>query len=114
LIGAVSWAQSEIGTGQWLHDGWRALQKYQNGQYATMQDSDFLLQGMFMGYVMGTAEILHAAQWIELPKGYAPMQLCTIVGKFTDSHPEKWNDLAVGSVVRALVAVWPGKVTPHQ
>ena len=103
LIGTASWAQSEMGSGQWLHGIWESFSQPQRNNAGSMNKL------WFIGFVSGAAVVMEDAQWIELT-GTTVGQWLPVVGKYLDNHPEEWNMKAQISVYRALYAFWPGKV----
>lgn len=108
LVGASSWAQNIMGTGQWLHDLWISAQKADN-QTATMTDSGLALE--YQGYVVGAGQVMDDAHWVDL-SNTTWGQWSEIVGKYLDAHPEQWNYPAQVLVYFALSKAWPGKVKP--
>ena len=109
LVTAVVFGQSTFGTGQWLHDGWLASQKTEPSD---QQISDVAHGWEYTGFVLGAANVMSAAQWIDIPVNAALGQWLAVVGKYLDNHPGEWNLPAEVLVYRALHAVWPGKKIP--
>lgn len=106
LVGAASWAQSNTGTGQWLHGLWINYQKI----HTTDKDWSAIADAKeYMGVVWGAAHVMRDANWIDL-EGTTQGQMWAVVGKYLDDHPEQWNFSAEALVYLALYAVWPGKV----
>ena len=68
--------------------------------------ADFLLAGNYLGYVQGVAEA--TASDYSLPDAVTADQLCLIVAKFLEKHPERWNEPAPNLVRNALQEAFPG------
>ncbi len=112
LGGVATWAQSTIGSGQWLHDCW-----VQEKVFAAEQNSlsaVTLQAGMFRGCVVGVALMASREETVSIPDDASFAQIASVVGNYLDAHPEQWNYSAAQLVVEALHAVWPGKKTPGQ
>jgi len=112
LVGTVSWAQSQTGSGQWLHDLWEGDQRAIKSQDPDPRD---MVRSMeYVGFVTGAADVMYDADWLNL-EGITYGQWCALVGKYLDDHPEQWNIKAVALVYRALHAAWPGnRISPYQ
>jgi hypothetical protein len=108
LIGPASWAQSNPGTGQWLHDIWKSNQRVWN-RTSTDQTMDGAHALEYQGFVMGATAVMATANWIAIPASSTSGQIFAIVGEYIDDHPEEWNLPAVQLVYRALYAAWPGE-----
>jgi hypothetical protein len=106
LVGAAGWAQSTMGTGQWLYGLWPSTQKAMTNQ--PMTELEDWNSGIFAGFVQGAAQVMWDADWLELT-GTTYAQWGAVVGKYLDEHPEQWNLQAELLVYRALHAVRPGK-----
>ena len=70
--------------------------------------ADFLLAGNYLGYVQGVAEA--TASDYSLPKDITADQMCHIVAKFLEKHPERWNEPAPNLIRNALQEVFPGYI----
>lgn len=99
-------------TGNDLVNFWKDYQT-QSGTYTT---------GMYMGYIAGCLDsnnmINYAMrEWklgagnlgIELPANATLGQLCSVVGKWLDNNPEKWNLEANLLIIMALREAFPAK-----
>ena len=107
MVSAASWAQSTVGTGQWLYELWPSAQKSITNQPTTqLDDWD---AGLFSGFVQGAAQVMWDADWLDLT-GTTYAQWSAVVGKYLDAHPEQWNLSAELLVYRAIHTVRPGKV----
>ena len=67
--------------------------------------ADYLLAGNYLGYVQGVAEA--TASDYSLPDEVTADQLCHIVAKFLEKHPERWNEPASRLVRNALQEAFP-------
>ncbi len=67
--------------------------------------ADYLLAGNYLGYVQGVAEA--TASDYSLPSGVTADQLCRVVAKFLEKHPERWNEPASLLVRNALQEAFP-------
>jgi hypothetical protein len=61
LVGAASWAQSTMGSGQWLYDLWQSYQRSANGTGALEDAANF---GLYMGFVVGAATTMGDGNWL--------------------------------------------------
>jgi hypothetical protein len=102
LVTAVSWAQW---TGQELHNGW---QSWQRVELHTAEQADLLTGGMYAGFVRGVAAMLEDNGSVSLPS-VSFSRVYSVVGKYLDDHPERWDVFAEVLVYAALHQVWPGK-----
>ena len=69
---------------------------------ATTEDNAYSLQ--YMGYVVGVSE---AMGWlIEIPTGTTVEQICHVVGKYLDAHPQDWHLPACTLVVAAVLEAY--------
>jgi hypothetical protein len=64
LVGAAGWAQSTMGTGQWLYGLWPSTQKAMTNQ--PMTELEDWNSGIFAGFVQGAAQVMWDADWLEL------------------------------------------------
>jgi hypothetical protein len=67
--------------------------------------ADYLLAGNYLGYVQGVADA--TASDYSMPDGVTADQLCQIVAKFLEKHPERWNEPAFRLVRIALQEAFP-------
>lgn len=106
IVSAAGWAQtnSTFGTGQWLHDCWVEY------QHPGDRDSTFLA-GFYEGFVLGVCYTGSGPvlQLWDTPRTATIDQVCRIVGKYLDSHPEEWNKKALVLVGEAMTNTWPYK-----
>ncbi len=84
-------------TGSSLMQGWREHQKIIS---SVAGEKDYLRASRFIGYVMGVADARSEA--LDIPMGVTQDQLCAIVGKYLESHPEEWNEIGSALVEKAL------------
>jgi hypothetical protein len=66
--------------------------------------------GFCSGYIVGQAETLSSEYWSPTT-GVTVLQIVTVVKKYLDNHPEKWNDAAMNLVMGALSKAFPPKKT---
>ena len=60
----------------------------------------YLLASQFVGYV--TAVIDAQAENLRIPVGATEDQVCAIVGKYLEAHPEEWNKVGSDLVIKTL------------
>ena len=98
LIGAILAFMSHVAyagyfeTGSSLMQGWREYQKITNSQG---DKKSFHLASCFMGYVTGVADARREV--LGVPGGVTIHQICAIVGRYLENHPDEWN--VVGSIL---------------
>jgi len=88
-------------SGNELVDGMRAYLKADKDY----TKADYLLAGNYLGYVQGVAEA--TASDYSLPSGVTADQLCHVVAKFLEKHPERWSEPASRLVCNALQEAFP-------
>ena len=108
LVGTASWAESNVGTGQWLHKLWESYQR-QDRHAGTPSDVEKASQ--YMGFVMGAAAVLDDSEWVNL-ENTTYEEWFVVVGKYLDDNSDEWDKDAEVSVYKALQATWPGKKAP--
>ena len=96
LLGSVVHA-AFFETGTSLMQGWREHQKVMQSQ-ATQKD--YLAASRFIGYVTGVVDA--QADNLRTPVGATKDQICAIVGKYLEAHPEEWDQVGSDLVVKAL------------
>lgn len=84
-------------TGASLIQGWREHQKIMQSQPG---EKNYLLASQFVGYVTGVIDA--QAENLRIPVGATKDQVCAIVGKYLEAHPEEWNKVGSDLVVKAL------------
>jgi len=70
--------------------------------------ADFLLVGNYLGYVQGVVGSRCFNN--TLPKDITADQMCRIVAKFLEKHPERWNEPAHNLVRNALREAFPSYI----
>jgi hypothetical protein len=109
LFGASSWAQSTV-SGQWLHEGWVAVQHL---KASTADSSDISAGSDFAAYVEHEALAMSVKGWLDTSRDTSQEgQWFDAVGAYLEAHPAQWDLDAEVLVYRALYAVWPGKTIP--
>ena len=68
------------------------------------EKGDTFHSGLFTGYVLGVND---GNVNNKIPEGVTVGQLCAIVGKYSEDHPEKWNQLGWLLVAEALREAFP-------
>ena len=105
LMVAVVSASGQVQTSSGLHDDWIDYQKTEMETATTAGDA--MDTGLYVGYVMASADFMMAAGLLDMSKIASLAQLCAIVGKYLDDHPELWDRPAEGLVVEALEQAFP-------
>lgn len=70
----------------------------------------------FMGYVAATIDAVgeNGANYLKIPNNVTVGQMCHIVKKYLDDHPEEWNQPATIIVYRSIVRAFPESVISKQ
>lgn len=103
LIGAILAFMSNVAyagyfeTGSSLMQGWRAHQKIMNSQAG---EKDYVIAFFFLGYVTGVADA--RGEVLGVPHGITKDQICAIVGRYLENHPDEWNEIGSILVEKAL------------
>ena len=92
----------EYETGNRFVNQW---QEYKNPD-AERPSSSFAA-GIYIGYVSGIADAGQIIGWFSYPNGTTNGQLCAVVGKWIDDHPERWTDSPLVIVTTALRKAFP-------
>jgi len=80
---------------------WRQYKKLESGQAAI----DINI-GDYRGYVAGVCDVCN--RWLfTTPEGTTQGQLCAVVGKWLEEHPQRWHEPAMPMVIEALQASFP-------
>jgi len=110
---AFGWATSAFGweTGNDLIPLWKEYKA---------DHRDYYSSGMFIGYIAATLDGLDLTNYVldethygdgdlgfEIPKDATLGQLCSVVGKWLENHPEKWNMSGTLVVIAALREAFP-------
>ncbi len=97
--------QVQSTTGRLL-EGWEAHKRITAG---SEQSKDYIAVNYFVGYVAGFSEATPFLRpgLYEIPKGTTMLQLCSVVGKYLEDHPEDWSWPAHILVVSALREAFP-------
>lgn len=103
LITAGAFGSDVFGTGQWLHNDWLVFQK---GNDVSLSDADSI--GEYRGFVFGVTRVAeYGLKLLDIPNSVTVGQLCAIVGKYLEAHPEKWDTDAALLVISALREFYP-------
>ena len=62
--------------------------------------------GRYMGYVLGVVDAYNGIEF-SIPEGTQTRQMCIIVGRWLEEHPETWEKAAVSLVKLALAEKYP-------
>jgi len=92
---------AEYATGNDFVNRWREYKKDDVGQRYSSFDVAY-----YMGYVDGISDTGYGI-WFAYPKGTTTSQLCHVVGKWIDDHPERWANTPWVIVVTALQEAFP-------
>jgi len=90
-------------TGNGFVGQWQEYKKYKAGQSYRIFDTAY-----YLGYVDGVSDA-EDERWFSYPKETTTGQLCHVVGKWIDDHPEKWAETPWVIVVTALKEAFPLK-----
>jgi len=106
LITAGAFGQDKtLGTGQWLHDLWVVYQKDVRGES--------FRAGFYLGFVQGIMMGSMGSEGNEtifcIPDGVTVGQICAIIGKYLDGHPEEWDRGAYHLIIETMARTYPPK-----
>ncbi len=88
-------------TGNELVNQWKEYQMSEAEQaYSSLK------VGFYIGYVSGVSDTGNG-RWCFLPTGITTGQLCSVVGKWIEDHPERWTDRPFTIVTTALRKAFP-------
>jgi hypothetical protein len=88
-------------TGNDLVRVWREYKKLEVGQPANEVNI-----GDYRGYLAGVCDVCN--RWLfTTSDGATQGQVCSIVGKWLDEHPQRWNEPAMSLVIEALQKAFP-------
>lgn len=93
----LAYAGAHFETGSSLMQGWREHQRIINSQPG---EKDYLRASRFMGYVTGVADT--RGEVLGVPAGVTKDQICAIVGRYLENHPDEWNEVGSILVEKAL------------
>jgi hypothetical protein len=114
LVGTASWTQNETGSAYWLHDCWLAFERVQNNtvnQFNAVADANHA--GQFIGFGQAMEELALTpvgggkTMVPNIPNVVTLGQICAIIGKYLDAHPEQWSYPALPVCLMALNNAWP-------
>lgn len=102
-------------TGNDLMEEWKAYQKIDQGKVRAVDNFD---SGRFMGYVTGVLDLYEGVDLIlyikklgsstfEVPNGVPLGQICRIVGKYLNDHPERLHESGAVLILSALKEAFP-------
>jgi hypothetical protein len=63
--------------------------------------------GYFVGYVIGVTDVTYSLNLYSLPQNVTQGQICAIVIKYINEHPEEWNHFATNLIINALHKSYP-------
>ena len=93
---------AEFFAGNKLASDWQEYKKYTAGV-----DYEVFAAYHYIGYVTGVTDVYCGV--IDIPNGATVGQICSIVGKWLEDHPEEWNFTADVLVYRALLKAFGKK-----
>ena len=102
MILSVSLAEAQFMAGYELVQTWEEYKRINEG---TVEEGDAWLGSLFMGYVTGVCDAI--GNLFELPSTVTVGQICSVVGKYLDGHPERCNEPAFGLVLSAMIEAFP-------
>ena len=110
LITAGAFGDNTL-NGQWLRSLWQANQRYssQVNKVAEANYYDSQSSAEFTGFVFAVKQVFEINGSLEFPNKITIQELCTIVGKYLDDHPEEWKQPASTLVYEAFHEIYPGK-----
>ncbi|MEI8102511.1 MAG: Rap1a/Tai family immunity protein [Chlorobium sp.] len=80
---------------------WREYKKLESGQVAVDMNI-----GDYRGYVAGVCDVCN--RWLfTTPEGTTQGQVCAVVGKWLEEHPQRWHEPAMPLVIQALQEAFP-------
>ena len=108
IILTFSAAQAQFMAGYELVQAWEAYNRVDEGKG---RDGDLGLGYLYMGYVTGVWDAI--GYLLEPPSTINVGQVCSVVGKYLDAHPERRLEPAFALVLSALLEAFPkrGKTT---
>ena len=71
------------------------------------KNTNCVSDGMYMGYITGVYDATHGSY--DAPEGLIVKQLCSIVAKYLNEHPERWSEPAASLVIDAIRKAYPKK-----
>ena len=80
---------------------WQEMKKSEAGQ-----SFNGFSAGVYAGYVNGISDAGEGL-YFTIPKGSTYGQICSVVGKWIDDHPERWADDSAIIVLAALKETFP-------
>jgi len=89
-------------TGQILVNGWKAFQGAES-KSSTLEDK--CLGGIYTGFIVGICDA--TSHYFNIPSSVTTEEALNVVGKYLDSHTERWNEPAVILAVDALHQAFP-------
>lgn len=89
--------------GSKLATHWQEYKKFNNGAPYSNQSAD-----VYIGYIIGSVETGDLV-YFSIPADAKVNQMCAIVGKWLEDHPEEWNKSATSLTIAALSKAFPLK-----
>jgi hypothetical protein len=102
MVLTVSLAQAQFMAGYELVQTWEAYSRIDEGK---VREGDSGLGYLFMGYVTGVYDAI--GYLLEPPSTVNIGQICSVVGKYLEAHPERCHEPAFGLVLSALLEAFP-------
>lgn len=93
----TAWAMN----GEDLADGMKSYVKAEKDY----TPADFFMAGNYLGYIQGVAEATTADY--SFPNTLTPDDLCRVVTRYLEKHPDKWKEPASNLVRQALAQAYP-------
>ena len=102
MLLSVSLAEAQFMAGYELIQTWEEYKRVDEGRAG---EGDPGLGYLYMGYVTGVYDAI--GYLLEPPSSVNIGQVCSVVGKYLDAHPERSHEPAFGLVLSALLEAFP-------
>jgi len=110
FVALDTFAQENLGTGQWLYKLWQSAKAMDSGLDADMTDQNLANGELYLGFIWGVETTLEKMKIIALPGNFtSTATIENIIGDYLESHPEQRGEEAVLLVSRALIQVYASK-----
>jgi hypothetical protein len=100
---AIQPSYSQFRDGNKLIEDMREYEKQLRGE----QVVNYFSEGYFMGYVAGVFDVTCLLNLFSTPTNVTQGQICAIVVKYLNEHPEEWNQPAFNLIINALHKSFP-------
>lgn len=93
-----------------LREGWKLYERFVRSGAETPPPLDAFKMGGYAGYVVGVWDTTVYYFYSDTNYNVSKDQLCHVVGKYLDAHPERWNEPARALVTTAILQAFPPPV----